>query len=96
MKVQDGGVGRRRATTISRSSSSSPARWQAALADGWPDDAVRAPLRGAALGLAIELSTWRTLARGQALDDAQVVKLMVALVRCAAHSALDPWPGADL
>jgi AcrR family transcriptional regulator len=73
-----------------------PARWQAALADGWPDDAVRAPLRSAALGLAIEFTTWRTLARGQALDDAQVVNLMVALVRCAASSALEPWPGADL
>jgi AcrR family transcriptional regulator len=64
-----------------------PARWQAVLADGWLDDAVQAPLRDAALGLAIEFTTWRTLARGQVLDDARAVELMVALVRCAADSA---------
>jgi len=60
-----------------------PARWRAALADGWPDDTVQSPLRDAALGLAIEFTTWRTLARGQALDDAQIVTLLVALIRCA-------------
>ena len=65
-----------------------PARWQAALAAGWPDDAGGAPLRSAALGLAVEFATWRTLARGQALDDAQVVELLVALVRCAAPAAV--------
>jgi AcrR family transcriptional regulator len=61
-----------------------PAQWQAALADGWPDDADRAPLRSPALGLAIDFGAWRTLVRGQQLDDAQVIELMVALVTCAA------------
>ena len=75
-----------------------PARWQAALATALhdsSDDSARAPLRDAALGLAIEFTTWRTLACGQALDDAQVVQLMVALVCCAAQHAVAPTPGAD-
>ena len=63
-----------------------PAQWQAALAEAWPDAAAQAPLRKAALGLAIDFSTWRTLARGQNLDDAQVIELMVALVTCAAEA----------
>lgn len=65
-----------------------PGQWRAALADGWPDDAGQSLLRGAAVGLAVAFTTWRTLVREQALDDAQTVALMTALVRDAASS----WP----
>jgi hypothetical protein len=60
-----------------------PGRWQAALAEGWSDDAELAPLRQAALGLAIDFSAWRTLTRDQQLHDAQAIELMTALVTCA-------------
>jgi AcrR family transcriptional regulator len=60
-----------------------PGRWQAALAEGWSDDAELAPLRQAALGLAIDFSAWRTLTHDQQLHDAQAIELMTALVTCA-------------
>jgi AcrR family transcriptional regulator len=61
-----------------------PSQWLTALASGWPDDAEQPPLRTAALALAIDFGVWRTLARGQDLDDPQAIELMVALVTCAA------------
>ena len=59
-----------------------PARWQGALTDAWPDDPDHTPLRTAALGLVVDFAAWRALARGQHLDDAQVIALMVGLVTC--------------
>jgi AcrR family transcriptional regulator len=60
-----------------------PAKWHAALAGGW-SDTDRAPLRNAAIGLAVEFGTWRALVTGQHLEDAQAIELMVNLVRSAA------------
>jgi hypothetical protein len=65
-----------------------PGRWHAALAEGWSDNADQAPLRAAALGLAIDFGAWRTLALDQQLDDTQVIQMMAALVTCAASDAL--------
>jgi AcrR family transcriptional regulator len=36
----------------------------------------------AAIALALDLQTWRTLVRGQGLDDDRAVELMVGMVRC--------------
>lgn len=53
------------------------------LAQG-PDEGADPPaLRRAAIGHAIAFTTWQSLVRGQGLDDAQAVELMVAMVRCA-------------
>jgi hypothetical protein len=40
----------------------------------------------AGVGLALDLQTWRTLLRGQGLDDDRAVELMVGMVRCLMHS----------
>ena len=61
-----------------------PTRYRDALAPDWPDDAAHAPLRRAALGLAVDFSTWQTLVRGQGLDDAEAIELLIALVEHAA------------
>jgi len=50
------------------------------LAVGWPSDGIE--LRRAALGHAVAFETWRSLTH-QGLDDRQVARLMVALVRNA-------------
>jgi hypothetical protein len=36
----------------------------------------------AAVALALDFQTWRTLVRGQGLDDDRAVALMVGMVRC--------------
>ena len=36
----------------------------------------------AAMALALDLQTWRTLVRQQELDDDRAVELMVGMVRC--------------
>jgi len=38
----------------------------------------------AAVGHALDFATWRSLARGQGLDDGRAVEVMVRMVRCAA------------
>jgi AcrR family transcriptional regulator len=48
------------------------------LAEGQPADALVV----AALGHALAFGTWRSLTRGQRLDDAEAVTIMQALVRC--------------
>jgi hypothetical protein len=40
----------------------------------------------AAVALALELQTWRTLVRQQGLDDDRAVELMVGMVRCLMRS----------
>jgi hypothetical protein len=47
------------------------------LADGGSDLLVRA-----AVGLAIDFLTWRTLIRAQGLDDVQAIEIMVSTVVC--------------
>jgi AcrR family transcriptional regulator len=59
-----------------------PGELQQALVYGWPPVAER-PELGAVLGLAVDLTTWHTLAR-QGLDDAVAAELMTRLVLCVA------------
>jgi AcrR family transcriptional regulator len=55
-----------------------------ALGPGWGRPAERALLR-AAIGHAVDFWTWRSLAFGRGLSDAQAVELMLGMVRQAAH-----------
>ena len=55
------------------------------LAAGWGARGRRRELLLAALGHALDFATWRSLARGQGLDDGRSVDLMVRMVRCAAR-----------
>jgi AcrR family transcriptional regulator len=61
-----------------------PVRLRDALVPGWGVSGTGDPLLRAALGLAVDFGTWRTLARDQGLDEEQAVELMVRLVLCAA------------
>lgn len=52
------------------------------LAADWDAQDDRLALLLAALGHALDFQTWQSLARRQALDDAQAVEVMVRMVRC--------------
>ncbi len=52
-----------------------------ALADGWEADDERREVLLAAIGLALDFQTWRTLVRQQNLSDERAVELMVGMVR---------------
>ena len=54
-------------------------RMRKALSAGWPVDDNRKPLFLAALGHALEFTTWRSLVRDHGLRTGQAVDLMVAL-----------------
>lgn len=75
-----------------RSFSEQPARLRDILVPGWPVPDTRSALMRAALGLALDFGTWRTLARDQHLEQEQAVELMMQLVVCAATG---PEPPAD-
>lgn len=51
------------------------------LADGWQIGERAEPLLEAVLGLALSLSTWRTLTAQHGLSDADCVALFVAMIR---------------
>lgn len=53
------------------------------LAQGWRVRGKRRELVRAAIGHALHLESWRSLTRGQGLDDGRAVGLMVALVEGA-------------
>ncbi len=57
------------------------------LADGWGVGGEQRSLLTAAIGHAISFQTWQSLVREQGLDDAQAVKLMVAMVGCGSRGA---------
>ncbi len=63
------------------------ARWERmreTLAAGWEvSDGPPRALLGAAIGLALDFQTWRTMVRGQGLSDEQAIELMVGMVQCA-------------
>jgi hypothetical protein len=40
----------------------------------------------AAIGLALDFQTWRTLVRQQGLEEDRAVELMVGMVRCLMHT----------
>ena len=50
------------------------------LAAGWPVAPERRDLLTAAIGHAVAFSTWRSLVRGQGLDDTQAVTVISAMV----------------
>ncbi len=54
-----------------------------ALADGWETDGERHEALFAAIGLALNFQTWRTLVRQQGLNDERAIELMVGMVRCS-------------
>jgi hypothetical protein len=51
------------------------------IADAFEASGGRQEALLAAIALALELQTWRTLVRQQGLDDDQAVELMVGMVR---------------
>jgi hypothetical protein len=60
-----------------------PVRLREALLPGWPVDDAEGPLLRAALGLALDFTTRRTLVRDQGLDEERAVELLVQLIVCA-------------
>lgn len=60
------------------------ARMQQVLVAGWGTGDGQRRLLPAAVGLALDFQTWRTMARRQGLDDEAAIELMVRTVRCAA------------
>ena len=59
--------------------------WEAmrdAIADAFEASGERHEALLAAIALALDLQTWRTLVRGQGLDDDRAVEVMVGMVRC--------------
>ena len=55
------------------------------LAAGWGVRGRRRVLLLAAVGHALDFAAWRSLARGQGLDDGRAVEVMVRMVRCVAR-----------
>ena len=53
-----------------------------AIADAFGASGERREALLAAIALALDLQTWRTLVRGQGLDDERAAELMVGMVRC--------------
>ncbi|MCC6628568.1 MAG: TetR/AcrR family transcriptional regulator [Chloroflexi bacterium] len=58
------------------------------LAGAWDEASAPGSLRRAAIGHALEFQTWRSLARTQGLDDAQIVDLMLGMVQSVAPPVL--------
>ena len=59
--------------------------WEAmrdTIADAFEASEERQEALEAAIALALDLQTWRTLVRDQGLDDDRAVELMVGMVRC--------------
>ncbi len=63
------------------------------LAAGWQPQQGDARLLRAAIGHAINFQTWRSLARGEGLDDSEAVELMAAMIRCTARRSEDDNAG---
>lgn len=53
-----------------------------AIADAFEASGERREALLAAIALALDLQTWRTLVRQQGLDDDRAIELMVGMVRC--------------
>jgi AcrR family transcriptional regulator len=56
--------------------------WSNAVAEGWDTEGERGEALMAAIGLALDFQTWRTLVRQQGLGEDRAVELMVGMVRC--------------
>jgi hypothetical protein len=59
--------------------------WSSAVVEGWDTEGERGEALLAAIGFALDFQTWRTLARGQGLDEDQAVELMAGMLRCLMH-----------
>ena len=57
------------------------------LAAGWQTPKGNSKLLRAAVGHAVSFQTWRSLAREEGLDDPDIAKLMVTLIRCIAQGS---------
>ena len=63
--------------------------WEAmrgTIADALEADGERHEALLGAIALALDFQTWRTLVRGQGLDQDRAVELMVGMVRCLMHT----------
>ena len=56
------------------------------LAEAFEASGERRAALLAAVALALDFQTWRTLVRGQGLDEEKAVGLMVGMVRCLLHT----------
>jgi hypothetical protein len=63
------------------------AKAAAILAEGWTGDGKRRRLIEAAIGHALEFSTWRSLVEAQRLTREEVMKLLLAFVVAAADAS---------
>lgn len=88
-RLQAGGFDWQALPEVVRSFFEQPGRLREVLILGWQMHGTSDSLLRAALGLAVDFGTWRTLARDQSLDEEQTVELMVKLVVCAAMT-LEP------
>jgi AcrR family transcriptional regulator len=86
-RLQDAGVGWEAVPEPVRRFLEQPARLREALIPGWPVRGARVSLLRAALGLAVDFATWRSLVRTQGLDEQQAVELMVKFVVCASPTS---------
>ena len=63
--------------------------WEAmrdTIADAFEASGERHEALLAAIALALDLQTWRTLVRQQGLDDDRAIEVMVGMVRCLRHA----------
>jgi AcrR family transcriptional regulator len=63
--------------------------WEAmrdTIADAFEASGERHEALLAAIALALDFQTWRTLVRGQGLDDGRAVDLLVGMARCLMHT----------
>jgi AcrR family transcriptional regulator len=63
--------------------------WEAmrdTIADAFEASGERQEALLAAIALALDFQTWRTLVRGQGLDDGRAVDLLVGMARCLMHT----------
>jgi AcrR family transcriptional regulator len=60
--------------------------WSNAVTEGWDAERERGEALLAAIGFALDFQSWRTLVRGQGLEEDRAVELMVGMVRCLMHT----------
>jgi AcrR family transcriptional regulator len=60
--------------------------WSKSVTEGWDAEGERGEALLAAIGLALDFQTWRTLVRQQGLEEDRAVELMVGMVRCLMHT----------
>ena len=56
--------------------------WSKSVTEGWDAERERGEALLAAIGFALDFQSWRTLVRGQSLEEDRAVELMVGMMRC--------------